>query len=131
MTFIVPAALGGLLCFYCLRYANLEWRLFLIYCGGVFAACLHSPLTPPNKPAWDWLIVDNSARYWFFPMLAFVWSAVWCAVYGRGRLFKLPGPASCLLCRLASFATGITDRTRTITLHFQWCGCVKQNQESG
>jgi hypothetical protein len=96
MTFIVPAALGGLgICLYCLRFANLEWKLFLIYCGGVFAACLHSPLTPGNKPAWDWLIVDNSARYWFFPMLAFVWSAVWCAVYGRDRLFKIAG--TCIL----------------------------------
>ena len=96
MTFIVPAALGGLcVCLYCLRFAKLEWKLFLIYCAGVFAACLHSPLTPGNKPAWDWLIVDNSSRYWFFPMLAFVWSAVWCAVYGRDRPFKIAG--TCIL----------------------------------
>jgi hypothetical protein len=101
MTFIVPAALGGLcVCLYCFRFAKLEWRLFLIYCAGVFAACLHSPLTPGNKPAWDWLIVDNSARYWFFPMLAFVWSAVWCAVYGRDRLFKLAGTCILLIMSL-------------------------------
>ena len=92
---------------------------------------LHSPLTPGNKPAWDWLIVDNSARYWFFPMLAFVWSAVWCAVYARDRLFKTAGA-----CILLIMSVGIVRdwnygrRTRTITLHFQWCGCVKQNQES-
>ena len=44
MTFIVPAALGGLcICFYCFRFANLEWKLFLLYCGAVFAACSAQP----------------------------------------------------------------------------------------
>jgi hypothetical protein len=98
LTFIVPAALGGLcIVLYCLRFANLEWKLFLIYCAGLFAASLHNPLTSGNKPAWDLLIIDNSARYWFLPMLAFVWSAVWCAVYGRARLFRIAGTAILLI----------------------------------
>jgi hypothetical protein len=98
MTFIVPAALGGLcIGFYCLRFAGLEWKLFLIYCVALFAASLRSPLTPGDMPAWDALLVDNSARYWFFPMLAFVWSAVWCAVYGRDRLFRIAGTSILLI----------------------------------
>jgi len=92
LTLIVPAALGGFcIASYCFRFANLDWKLFLIYCAGLFAASLASPLAAGDKRAWDLLIIDNSARYWFFPMLAFVWSAVWCAVYGRNRLFKIAG----------------------------------------
>ena len=98
LTFIIPTALGGLgIALYCLRFANLEWKLFLIYCAGLFAASLHNPLTGGNKPAWDSLIIDNSARYWFLPMLAFVWSAVWCAVYARARLFRVAGTAVLLI----------------------------------
>jgi hypothetical protein len=104
MTFIVPVALGGLcIWLYCLRFANLEWKLFLIYCAGLFAASLRSPLTPGHKPAWDVLLVDNSARYWFFPMLAFVWSAVWCAVYGRDRLFQIAGTCVLLIMTVGIF----------------------------
>jgi hypothetical protein len=101
--FIVPAALCGLIVgLYCFRHANLEWKLFLIYCAGLFAGSLRSPLTSGAKPAWDLLIVDNSARYWFFPMLAFVWSAVWCAVYARDRLPKIAGT-----CILLTMSVGI------------------------
>lgn len=103
LLFIVPAALCGLIVgLYCFRYANLEWKLFLIYCAGLFAGSLRSPLTSGARPAWDLLIVDNSARYWFFPMLAFVWSAVWCAVYARDRLFKIAGT-----CILLTMSVGI------------------------
>jgi hypothetical protein len=98
MALIVLAALGGLgICLYCLRFAGLEWKLFLLYCAAVFAASLRNPLVLRDpfmagaQPAWDILLDDPSARYWFFPMLAFVWSAVWCALYARERLFKIAG----------------------------------------
>ena len=97
----------------------------------MFAASLRSPLTPGAKPAWDLLIVDNSARYWFFPMLAFVWSAVWCAVYARDRLFKIAGT-----CILLTMSVGIVrdwnygQYPDDHFADFQWSGCAKQNQES-
>jgi hypothetical protein len=95
---IVLVALAGLgICLYCLRFANLEWKLFLAYCIGLYAASMRhpllfrDPLIAAVKPAWDVLLNDPSCRYWFFPMLAFTWSAVWCALYGRDRLFRLTG----------------------------------------
>jgi hypothetical protein len=103
MVFIVPTALGGLCIYlYCLRFANLEWKLFLVYCAAVFAGSLRSPLIEGPKPAWDLLVSVYSARYWFFPMLAFVWSVVWCALYARGRLFKTAGT-----CIFLSMSIGI------------------------
>jgi hypothetical protein len=98
MILLVAAAFVGMsIYFYCLRFANLEWKLFLIYCAALYAASLSSPLIGGSKPLWDLLVGDVSARYWFFPMLAFVWSAVWCALYGRDRLFKIVG-AGIVLC---------------------------------
>jgi hypothetical protein len=95
---LVAAAIMGMsVYFYCLRFANLEWKLFLIYCVALFAASLSSPLIGGSKPLWDLLVGAVSARYWFFPMLAFVWSAVWCVMYGRDRLFKIAG-ACIVLC---------------------------------
>jgi hypothetical protein len=92
MILLAAAALVGLgIYFYCLRFANLEWKLFLIYCAALFAASLSSPLVGGSKPLWDLLVDAFSARYWFFPMLAFVWSAVWCALHGRNRLFRIAG----------------------------------------
>jgi hypothetical protein len=103
MLFIVAAALLGLCTYlYCLRFASLEWRLFLVYCAALFAASLRSPLTQPGAPAWDVLIDLNSGRYWFFPMLAFVWSAVWCALVGPDRLFRIAGA-----CVLLTMSVGI------------------------
>ena len=103
MVLIVLAVLGGLsICLYCLRFANLEWKLFLVYCAVLYAASLRSPLTGSPKPAWDVLVNDPSGRYWFFPMLAFAWSAVWCALYGRDRLFKIAGT-----CIFLSMSLGI------------------------
>jgi hypothetical protein len=89
---LAPAAIGGLCIYlYCLRSANLEWKLFLVYCAAIFTASLYSPLIGGSQPLWYRLVDDPSARYWFFPMLAFAWSAVWCALYAPNRFFKLAG----------------------------------------
>lgn len=102
MTFILPAALGGVLVgICCWHLSNIEWKLFLVYCVAIFAASLLSPLTEGLIPAWDSLLVDNSARYWFFPMLAFVWSAIWCVSSGR-RIVRIVG-----ICALAVMQVGI------------------------
>ncbi len=103
MAVIVTAALAGLSIYlYCLWFANLEWKLFLIFCGLLLAASLCFPLTEGSKPAWDSVLLDVSARYWFLPMLAFTWSALWCARYGRDRLFKIAG-----ICTLFAMLVGV------------------------
>lgn len=96
--FILLATLVGVsICLYCLRFANIEWTLFLVYCAGVYAASLHNPVGVPDpstgtvESAWDMLLENPSGRYSFLPMLMFLWSAIWCALYGRDRLFRLAG----------------------------------------
>ena len=98
MGVIVALALLGLAIYgYCLWHASLEWKFFLAFCGLLLAASLRSPLTSGSKPAWDSLLFAVAARYWFLPMLAFTWGALWCARYGRARLFRWAG-AGIVLC---------------------------------
>jgi hypothetical protein len=74
---------------YCFGHAHLEWKLFLAYCWAIFAASLLNPLVEGNATtSWELLLTDFAARYWFLPMLAFVWSAAWCATDARSGLFR-------------------------------------------
>ena len=92
---MAAAALVGLgIYFYCLRFANLEWKLFLIYCAAPVRRFACQSAGRRIQASWDLLVVDFSARYWFFPMLAFVWSAVWCALTDEIVFSKSPGSAS-------------------------------------
>jgi hypothetical protein len=89
MFLIVPAALCCFaICLYCFRRTNLELRLFILYCAALLAASLRSPYVAGPKPLWDVLAGATAARYWLLPMLAFVWSSIWCARYAANRLFK-------------------------------------------
>jgi hypothetical protein len=45
----------------------------------VTAAALQSPLIAGGQPRWNLLSIDKGSRYWFFPMLALLWSLVWMA----------------------------------------------------
>jgi hypothetical protein len=73
---------------YCLRAVSLELKLFMIYSVALLLAGLRSPLITGPKPLWDELAGDKFCRYWFFPTVAFLWGASWCAVYARARLFR-------------------------------------------
>lgn len=86
---MLAAAVGVAICLYCLRFAGLELRLFVVYCWLLFAAALRSPVMGPvREPLWQALNNVVSCRYWFFPMLALVWCAVWCAVYARPKIIR-------------------------------------------
>ena len=79
------------ICLYCLRWTNLELKLFILYCAALFAASLRSPYGVGGaRPAWDMLLWAMGVRYWFLPMLAFVWSSIWCARNANNRLLKYP-----------------------------------------
>jgi hypothetical protein len=96
MIAIVVAAVAGLgVIVYRLRFANLEWKLWVVYCAVLLAASLRSPLIPGSRPLWDLLVSEVASRYWFFSMLVFLWSAVWCSLYGPDRLFKIAGSCLC------------------------------------
>jgi len=80
-TFLCVAAVAGTaLLVYVLVKARLEMKLCLAYCLLIFAASLESPLVSRTVPQWPILESAYGIRYWFFPMLALVWSLIWCSV---------------------------------------------------
>ncbi len=84
---------GSLFLLYTAWKASLEIRLLIAFCLTTFAACLASPIYSTNydRPAWLGLILFMGCRYWFFPMLAFVWSLAWCARTAPSKSFKVAG----------------------------------------
>ena len=59
---------------YCLIKASLEMKLFLSFAVLAFAASLASPMVSWTVPQWRVLREAGGIRYWFFPMLAFIWA---------------------------------------------------------
>jgi len=87
---------GLLIHLYCLRFANLETRLFVVYCELLFIASLRSPMPSEKGPLLFLLLGNIGARYWFFPMLAFTWCVVWWAFSGGSGIVRTTG--YCILC---------------------------------
>jgi hypothetical protein len=89
MPLIVMAALGGLVLYtYVLRFGPLELKLLVLFCIGMLVASLRSPLAGTDRPAWLILATTSQNRYFFFPMLAFLWGMVWCARYAPHRMME-------------------------------------------
>lgn len=64
--------------------AALAWgppalRVATLYAVAILAASLASPVTSPPAPRWQVLITANGARYWFIPLVAYLWDALWLA----------------------------------------------------
>lgn len=64
---------------------RLEMKLFIAFAVVITAAAFQSPRIGGNGPRWHFLAIDKGARYWFFPMLALVWSLLWIAYQERTR----------------------------------------------
>jgi hypothetical protein len=87
MTFLLPVAFAGsALLVYSFLRAGLERKLLLVFCFSLFAASLWHPLASRPTAVWQLFLDSRGMRYWFFPMLGFVWSLVWSATEpGRQR----------------------------------------------
>ncbi len=73
------ALLGTAILVFCFIKTGLELKLFILFAVLVFAASLKSPMVSLTVPQWEVLKDAPGIRYWFFPMLAFVWALIWCA----------------------------------------------------
>jgi hypothetical protein len=99
MLWVVPAAVLGLVIYaYCIMKAPLRLRLFTLYCLALLAVSLRSPVVNSPHSHWLVLLATTQSRYWYFPMLAFLWGAAWCALCARARIVSVVG--GCVLCLL-------------------------------
>ncbi len=77
--------------------APLSVRCFMVFAGLVGAASLRDPLVLGSVPRWRVLAHVEGVRYWFFPSLVFLWSALWCAARGGTRPVRYAGCGVLLL----------------------------------
>lgn len=91
------AIVGTATIIYCLVKAPLEWKLFVSFCALVFAASLRNPMVSMTLPQWGVLKEAAGIRYWFFPMLAFAWALIWCALLSRPMLIRIVAAASLIV----------------------------------
>jgi hypothetical protein len=94
--FSLTAVGVGLLVYCCVR-ARLEWKLFIAFSVLIFAASMITPQASYDQPQWVALAGVWGTRYWFFPMLAFVWCLLWYAGVGRNRVLKVFGVCALLV----------------------------------
>jgi hypothetical protein len=87
-------AAGASVLLYGLLKLRLQMKLLLIFAILVTAAALNTPLIAGQKARWFLLAADPGGRYWFFPMLAFLWSILWLASESSRRIAKI----FCLAC---------------------------------
>jgi hypothetical protein len=70
---------------------KLAFRLYIVFAGALLVTALRNPLIDGPHPLWQMLLDDFGCRYWYYPMLAFLWSAAWCIFHGRSRVVRLAG----------------------------------------
>ena len=75
-------------------------KIFILLSCALFAASLISPVAHPTPGFSRWQLLAGAfgLRYWFFPMLAFAWSLLWCFQNRAGFLKKLSAVLLCLMC---------------------------------
>lgn len=81
--------LGTSVLVYSLVKSEWELRLFLLFCFSIFAGSLKSPLISGPHPQWELLAGLWGGRYWFFPMLALLWSLIWCVRRSPARYVRM------------------------------------------
>jgi hypothetical protein len=99
ISLLLLGAIGGLvILFWGWRTAPLPVRLYFVFALLVLMASLRDPLLlPGNTPRWEVLANAAGIRYWFFPSLMFLWSAVWCASRAPVKVLRYAGTAVLLL----------------------------------
>jgi hypothetical protein len=92
---LAAALFGAVVVIYGFRLASLPLRLMMVFTAAFFAAAVHAPYIEGARPAWQLLVDDLGCRYYYYPMLVFLWSAVWCVFRGPGRFARILG--ACVL----------------------------------
>lgn len=71
---------------YCFVKSRLEMKLFIAFGTLLFLSGISRPLVAGPGSAWVSLAEGGAPRYWFFPMLVFVWCLVWCLMQNKAPL---------------------------------------------
>ena len=79
---------GTSIVIYSLWKANTELRLLLLFCFVMLGLALSRPMASYVAPQWPILSTGAGHHYWFLPMVAFVWSLLWCSLEADSRWLR-------------------------------------------
>jgi hypothetical protein len=88
---VAASLIGSVILCWCLFKSGWEMRLFILFSAMLLAAALRSPLAAGRQRQWEFLATSTGGRYWFFPMLAFSWSLIWCATQSACKPCQILG----------------------------------------
>ena len=75
---VAIGVIGSTIMVYCVWRCTLELRLLILFCVTIFSASLLNPMVSLTTPQWSVLSAAPGIHYWFLPMIAFIWSLLWC-----------------------------------------------------
>jgi hypothetical protein len=101
----VVCLIGTCVLCWCLFKGGWELRLFIVFSAMLLAAALRSPLAAGRQRQWEFRATSTGGRYWFFPMLAFSWSLIWCATQCACKPCQILG----LICLAAMLCGEVRD----------------------
>jgi hypothetical protein len=95
--FVFVTIVGTSIAAICFVQSVEPMKIFLLLTAALLAASLISPTAypPAGGTMWQLLAGASGIRYWYFPMLAFAWSLLWCF---QSRVVTLKIVSAVLLC---------------------------------
>ena len=115
---VLVATAGMAAMVYALFKGPFELKLFVGFAALVLSASLMSPYTMAKIPAWQALEVPQiGLRYWFLPMLAFVWTLAW--LVSRENPKGVRSVAAIILCLMAFGIVRDWRDPALVDLHFE------------
>jgi hypothetical protein len=90
LTILVCSVIAGaVISAYCFFRSPLAMKLFFLLSAEALASSLLYPATSPDHglSVWEKLAATANVRYWFFPILAFMWALLWCA-WRRNKVLR-------------------------------------------
>ncbi|MCX6717250.1 MAG: hypothetical protein NTU76_01055 [Candidatus Taylorbacteria bacterium] len=86
---VIVSLIGIGLLMYVFWKAKNELRLFIIFAFLIFGASLITPQVSSTKPQWEAMASGGGVnRYYFFPVVAWVFSLTWLFFKGESKIMK-------------------------------------------
>lgn len=111
---LAVVSIGVIVELYVLWKGPLAFKAFILFSFWILGVSLISPTTA--SPQWPNLVGASGIRYWFFPMLAFMASALW--MLSQKNIVPLRVAASLLLVVMVFGMIQDWGHTRPVDFHF-------------
>jgi hypothetical protein len=89
---LLAATLGVAFVLSAVARAGLEFRLSTVFAWALMLNAIRAPfMSEGGLPLWQQLVRDPGGRYWYYPILSFLWLAAWCVSRRPSRALVAAG----------------------------------------